>query len=280
MRIKNFKKQFFIIIISVILTVGGIKAVDKSLFLASISVTKKINRCPQEMVFVDTDKGGFCIDKYEDSPSSDCPFLNPKNQSQTMANLNNISCKPVSKKGKFPWTNISKDQAEIACRKAGKRLPTNKEWYLASLGTPDGKTSNWQENDCQVNSNWSSQPGLTGSGKNCFSSAGAYDMIGNVWEWVSGSVKDGVFDGRNLPEQGYIQEVDDQGLSILTDPSRPNQNYNRDHFWILKKGLRVIARGGYWNTGSDAGIYSAYLLSLSSQASPGAGFRCVREPNY
>ncbi len=279
-KLRNFKKQFFVIGVSILLTAGGIRAIDKVFLSADISKGIKISRCPEEMVFVDTDKGGFCIDKYENSPSKECPFLVPKNQKETRINLNSSACKPVSAKGRIPWVNISEIQAKIACRKAGKRLPTSEEWYLASLGTPDIKVSFWGKDDCQLNSNWESQPGLTGSGKNCISSVGAYDMVGNVWEWVNNDVQDGFFNGRMLPDQGYIQETDNQGLPIVTNQAEPNPNYNNDYFWILKKGVRVVARGGYWQTGADAGIYSCYLLSLPSDASPGAGFRCVKEPNY
>jgi formylglycine-generating enzyme required for sulfatase activity len=63
-------------------------------------------------------------------------------------------------------------------------LPTDKEWLQVALGTPDKETG-WDSDDCQVENNWDIQPGLAGTGKNCVSAAGAYDMIGNVWEWTN-----------------------------------------------------------------------------------------------
>ncbi|MBD3208569.1 MAG: SUMF1/EgtB/PvdO family nonheme iron enzyme, partial [Candidatus Nealsonbacteria bacterium] len=153
--------------------------------------------------------------------------------------------------------------------------PTPKEWHQAALGTPD-KESDWSGKDCHVAGNWPSQPGLTGSGEDCVSSAGAYDMVGNVWEWVDGTIFDGQYEGHALPEQGFVQGVDDQGLSYQTDIEESAPNYNQDYFWIKQQGTRGIARGGYWGNGSDAGVYSAYLVVPPSFSGTGVGFRCVK----
>lgn len=223
-----------------------------------------------------SEKGGFCIDKYEAAPGSGCPYEDPQNQAHTRENLNNPDCKPVSAAGVVPWRYISQDQAQLACAKAGKRLPTNEEWYLAALGTPN-PNSNWGPKDCHVNSNWNFQPGLTGSASNCVSSAGAYDMIGNVWEWVKGTIIDGIGeDGRRFPERGYIRNTDGKGLPAETDIEMPDPNYNEDFLWIQHEGVRSFMRGGYWDNQSRAGIYSVYLIYDPASAGPGTGFRCVK----
>ena len=231
--------------------------------------------CPQDMVFVDSENGGFCVDKYENSPGPGCPYQDSQNETESQINLDSPNCLPVSKEISTPWRNVSQSQAALACARAGKRLPSSKEWYQAALDTPD-KDSNWNEQDCQVKSNWPSQPGLTGSGKDCVSSAGAYDMIGNVWEWVDGTIFDGQHEGHPLPEQGFVQGVDDEGLAYQTDLQEPAPNYNQDYFWIKQQGTRGIARGGYWGNGSDAGVYSAYLVVPPSFSGTGVGFRCVK----
>jgi formylglycine-generating enzyme required for sulfatase activity len=182
---------------------------------------------------------------------------------------------PVSVKEKKPWTYVSQDQAKEACAKAGKRLPSPEEWASASLGTPD-KDSGWSSEDCQVASNWESQPGKTGSALNCISSSGAYDMIGNVWEWIDAVAEDGQLDGKNLPDEGYVISSDGKGLVSDTRQGNPDPNYHGDYFWIKKQGVRAIAKGGYWDNNSEAGQYSVYLVSPPSFAGVGVGFRCVK----
>ena len=227
------------------------------------------------MIFVPSPSGGFCLDKYENSPGEKCPFKNPQNQAETRENLNTPECKPVSVPNAIPWVFISKNQAEQACAKAGKRLPTNEEWYLASLGTPD-KSADWGPGDCHVANNWNSQRGRTGSGNNCVSSFGAYDMIGNVWEWVKETVIEGKYENRILPEKGYVQSVDEKGLPLVTNLENSDPNYNEDFFWISQEGGRAIARGGYWENGKKGGIYAAYIVYLPSQFGPATGFRCAK----
>ncbi len=271
------KKTLIVMIIAVILTTAGIKASDRVMDLAA-SVGGKgssSSQCPQDMVFISSENGGFCIDKYEASAGSDCAYSNPIDQTQTRTNLNNSECAPVSAVGVVPWRNISQDQAVMACAKVGKRLPTNEEWFQASLGTPD-PASSWGSEDCHVSNNWADQPGLSGSGSKCVSSAGVYDMIGNVWEWASGAAIDGNWDGRSLPEEGFVDGTDGQSLPGQTNPDISNPNYNEDYFWIHRDGIRGFLRGGYWNNKSDAGQYSVYLVFPPSQAGAAVGFRCVK----
>lgn len=274
------KRAFIVIVAAIILTTLGVRATDNLASFLPASISDGFRRndspCPQDMVFVLSPTGGFCIDKYEASAGPDCPYDNPQNQAQTRDNLNELNCKPVSVSGAVPWRHISQDQAQAACAKAGKRLPTNEEWYLAALGTPDSG-SDWGPKDCHVASNWESQPGLTGSGSNCVSSAGAYDMIGNVWEWVKETAFDGYYeDQKKLPERGYIDSTDGKGLPALTNPDFPNPNYNEDFFWIHFEGIRSFTRGGYWDNQSRAGIYSVYLIYQPSSTGQGTGFRCLK----
>jgi hypothetical protein len=255
----------------IILSTAGIKASD-SLFGAKGQVS---SLCPLEMVFVPGSNGGFCIDRYENSAGSGCLIGNPATQIDTRNNLENQSCQPVSQKSMVPWRFISQNQAAVACAKAGKRLPTSAEWLAAALATPD-KSSGWGADDCQVANNWSQQPGLTGSGKNCVSSAGAYDMIGNVWEWVQGTIEEGKYQGSSLPDEGYVKGVDAQGMPVSTDFNQADPNYSNDYFWIKKTGSRGIARGGYWANNDQAGTYSLYLVTDPSEVGPGMGFRCAK----
>lgn len=270
-QIWKITERAFIIVAVVVAASAAVKASDKYFN----NKAKEDGVCPADMVVISSPAGEFCIDRYEASAGENCPNANPGSQASTKENLQNAACQPVSVPGAMPWVNISQDQADVACAKAGKRLPTNNEWYAAALATPD-IDSNWTGDDCQVSRNWPSQPGSTGSGKNCRSAAGAYDMIGNVWEWVKGAISDGKFEGKQLPESGFIDSTDGDSLPARTNPNTPNENYNQDYFWIKNKGARSFARGGYWDNKTDAGQYSVYLVSEPSFAGSGIGFRCVK----
>jgi len=81
----------------------------------------------------------------------------------------------------IPAATITWFQAEEACANAGKRLPTSAEWQVGASGTPDAGPDNGTT-DC--NSNAGSVT-LTGARKNCESARGAFDMVGNLDEWVA-----------------------------------------------------------------------------------------------
>ena len=268
-------------LVAIVLVTIGIDAADhydnlsETIIGRMLFSTEEDGPCPAEMVYIKTDKGGFCIDKYEVSPSKNCPSQSVSNQENTRANLNTYDCVPASVAGAKPWRFVSQSQAIAACAKAGKRLPTDEEWYLASLGTPD-KADDWQTNDCQVNNNWDSQPGLTGSGQNCVSYAGAFDMIGNVWEWVDNAIFDGTCKGRPLPPAGYISGMNAEDAFPGHTAGSPDPAYYNDYFWVKTGGTRGIARGGYWGNESEAGQYSLYAVVPPAFSGSGIGFRCVK----
>ena len=266
-------------IIAVILVTIGIDASDHFDNMSE-SIVGRIfggneGLCPEDMVHILNDRGGFCIDIYEASPAKSCTYTNPLSQAETRSNLDLDSCNAVSQEGVIPWRFISQSQAQVACAKAGKRLATAEEWYLASLGVPD-LSGNWTRDDCQVNNNWESQPGKTGSGLNCISSYGVYDMVGNVWEWVQGELNEGYFEDIKIPGSGYINSVNSKGIPIKTDANNPDPNYNEDYLWSKDSNIRGLIRGGYWNNKADAGVYAMHSAFDPSYVEGGIGFRCVK----
>ncbi len=276
-------KSLAVVVIAAVLVAVGINASDNiGNFSASLigslfgkSQTEIIrSRCPDEMVFISSSGGGFCIDKYENSPADSCLNKNPGNQAETRANLELAECKPVSVVFAAPWVNISQNQAVLACSKAGKRLPTNAEWYAAGLGTPD-KNSDWTKDDCNIAGTGASNADKTGSRKNCVSSSGAYDMVGNIWEWVQETISDGVYKDRKLPDNNYVSGVDSEGVPYQTGPE-PDLNYNKDYFWVNYEGVNGMFRGGFWGKSSDMGLYSIYAASPPSFVGIAVGFRCVK----
>jgi len=130
----------------------------------------------------------------------------------------------VPARGAPPQGYISGDEAEAACREAGKRLCTSDEWLRACQG-PEGWTWPYGDshrdgacNDAYAGSHpvvdyfgtshgiWDSEsmndPGINqqegtlaagGEYAGCESAWGAFDLHGNLHEWVADS--DGTFRG-------------------------------------------------------------------------------------
>jgi hypothetical protein len=84
----------------------------------------------------------------------------------------------VSIKGVRPSGHANWFQASAAARNSGKRLPTNAEWQAAALGTPDGSLG-----ICVVGGEADTIE--TGSRPGCVSDVGAFDMVGNIVEFVA-----------------------------------------------------------------------------------------------
>jgi hypothetical protein len=114
------------------------------------------------------------------SPSSNCtppfPGTFPVNGQWTQPLY------AVSIPGIHPTACVSWFQAQQACGNARKRLPTNAEWQLAASGSPE-QTSDNGTTDCDTGP--LADVVNTGSRSSCVSSWGAFDMVGNVDEWVA-----------------------------------------------------------------------------------------------
>src|SRR5262249_5421636 len=123
--------------------------------------------------------GAVCIDKYEasvwSSPTGGTQY--GVNSANYPCNNNGQDCKGKifarSVAGVTPSRYITWYQAQQALANVGKRLPTNAEWQQAVAGTPEGQC-NTSDGVVQA----------TGSFTDCVSDWGAYDMVGNLAEWV------------------------------------------------------------------------------------------------
>lgn len=220
--------------------------------------------CGKGMVNIPAALTFSCVDKYEASASESCLIENPTNQFDTEVNLSKPDCKTNEEKI-LPWRHITREQAAVMCTRSGKRLPSAAEWYQFALGTPVEK--------CNVSSG---KVDAVGKDSECVSAAGIVNSVGNVWEWVSDDVIDGVYMGRNLPETGYVSQVDNGGVATITADELDKSLGNTDYFWSSATGTYAMIRGGYYGSRSDAGVFTVHAQTAPTFSGEAIGFRCVR----
>ncbi len=162
----------------------------------------------------------------------------------------------VSLLGVTPSASITWFQAQAACANAGKRLPSNDEWQAAVTGTPDTGGSDNGTTDCNTDN---LVPGLTltGARTGCVSAFGAYDMVGNLWEWVA----DWVPLSTACPGWGGFS--DDYQCFAGADT-------------VSTGGPGALIRGGGFFLGTGAGPLTVRGFLQPSGSSGDIGFRCAR----
>jgi formylglycine-generating enzyme required for sulfatase activity len=193
---------------------------------------------PIHTVYLDS----YYIDKYE--------VTNTLYRACMAAGLCEIISSPYYEDPQYadhPVVGVLWEQAKTFCERRGARLPTEAEWEKAARGVSGG-TYPWGEgfackyanfHDCTDDT---TPVGTYELGKSVY---GAYDMVGNVWEWVSTLYRPYPYsatDGReNLSTSG-------------------NHAYRGGTYWGEASNT---ARGGETPTGAW------YYL----------GFRCARDAN-
>lgn len=265
-------RTILVIFGALVITALGIDAADTmngsegTLLSQVISKSKNTGPCPKGMSVVDNIPSLTCVDMYEASAGEQCPETSPEQVVATQKNVETAVCNTESKKDSIPWRFVTRDQALQMCARSGKRIPTSDEWYALSLGMAG------VEQNCNVNENKVSE---TGTHMECKSPHGAYDLVGNVWEWVSDDVINGTYKANPVPASGYVSQVDAGGMAVVTSQD-PQDLFGKDYFWSRTEGAYGIIRGGYYDSGTDAGVYTVHADTLPTSASAGIGFRCVK----
>jgi len=167
----------------------------------------------------------------------------------------------VSIPGVKPAAFISWFQAAAAARNAGKRLPTNAEWQAAALGTRDPGVDDDNLDTCNVSADGivGNDPVDTGSRRGCVSNVGAFDMVGNLWEWVA--------DWAPLSTCGQSLFSGTADFNCLTPASGASAG-----------GPSALARGGgFSDKAGGAGVFAVSgTVSPTNGTSPTFGFRAAR----
>lgn len=234
--------------------------------------------CPPEMAFT----VGICMDRYEarllsrgdDGTLTPWPhFARPK-QAVFVAE---------SRAGVRPQGYISQLEAASACQNAGKRLCSIGEWYRACRGEHDTLYpygAKYERGRCNVGKPhllsllhgsdaraWSYEafndpeldrrPGFlaeTGAYSGCVSSAGVFDLVGNLHEWVADRVDASI--AEKLPVHAGIR-------------ARIGRN--------LGKGVFM---GGFFSTLNQHGNGCEFVTMAHERSyhDYSTGFRCCKNP--
>jgi len=261
------------------LVVGA--AVSGSLLL--VPVEAKSALCPPDSV----KSGPTCMDKYEASMWR-IPPTNPAGGSNALlirriplgkttaaaltaagatrlgessdnyapCNDNGSNCTDVyavSIAGVTPAASINWFQAAAAARNSRKRLPTNQEWQAGALGTPD--TGGADDGVTTCNSD-NLAPGVTATGSRsaCVSDVGAFDMVGNLVEWVADWVP-------LTPISVTPLFAGDQNVTGVV---------------VVNDGPAALLRGGQFTDFTTAGVFAVYGSNRPSASGALIGFRAAR----
>jgi formylglycine-generating enzyme required for sulfatase activity len=158
--------------------------------------------------------------------------------------------------------------AAAACRNSGKRLPSNAEWQAAALGTPDPWPQDDPGNQCNLETAGTT---LTGARSKCVSDVGAYDMVGNVIEFVA--------DWGPLATTGANWDVFIAGFGgdVSNIGGSPGGTiYGLPGTTLRGGSFSIVPNSG--GTGLRAGVYAIDQNGAPNSIGDGsaAGFRCAK----
>jgi hypothetical protein len=165
----------------------------------------------------------------------------------------------VSLPGVRPSAFVTWFQAEEACANSGKRLPTNAEWQVAANGTPDPGPDD-HATSCTTDDPNGATP--TGSRIACVSARGAFDMVGNVAEWVADWIP------RSTTCSGWGAFSDDDMCVAGANDSPPGPG--------IEAGPGALLRGGFFFLAGASGPLSVIGTVSPIRSQAFFGFRCAR----
>ena len=150
----------------------------------------------------------------------------------------------------YPVIFVSWNDADVFCRWAGGRLPTEAEWERAARGTDKPRVFPW--GDAPPTCDKANFAGCVGDtdevGKRPAGNSpyGVQDMAGNVWEWTA--------DWYGADYYAKSERVEPRGPAT---------------------GTLKVMRGGCWVSGASSLRSTCRKPELPSLWAPNVGFRCV-----
>ncbi len=169
----------------------------------------------------------------------------------TNQQFGSIGCESYSSEPDQPRNCVNRTDSAAYCEARGTRLPTEAEWEYAARG-PDELIYPWgntfeadnvvyEENDPGGTAPVGSKPGGV-------SWVGAFDLSGNVWEWVN-----------DWYDSGYYGTLADG----VINPQGPNTGNAR------------VLRGGSWDSHTNSVRAANRLRYAPSSENDYNGFRCA-----
>lgn len=165
----------------------------------------------------------------------------------------------VSLPAVVPSAFITWFQAQEACASSGKRLPTSAEWQVAANGTPDGGPD---DHATTCNNDSADTVTLTGSRAGCISARGAFDMVGNLGEWVADWVP------RSTACTSWGNFSDDVMCLAGANVDPPGA--------AVEAGPGALVRGGFFFLGEGNGPLAVIGTVSPIRMQSFFGFRCAR----
>jgi len=210
------------------------------------STTGASDEKPSHTVYLDA----YAIDRYEVTNEQYRQCV----ESETCQPPRNTKYYDVPEYGRHPVVYLNWYRALAYCTWAGKRLPTEAEWEKAARGT-DGRAypwgNEWDSSKANVVGDTDGFDGTApvGSFDVGRSPYGAYDMAGNVWEWVN-----------DWYDAGYYRH------SPKRNPDGPTQ------------GKFKLLRGGSWRYTPKFARAAERLKHNPKHLHDNRGFRCAKTP--
>lgn len=256
------------------------------LLISVVFCFNALANCPSGMV----QSGSVCVDKYEASlwkitdercikklqngkeiDLDACSAIQLGNYLIDGCQFNGAGCKNIfalSLPGVIPAHNVNYFIAAAACRNSNKRMITNSEWQTAALGTPDPWPQDDPANECNLET---SSLAPTGSRSKCFSDVEAFDMVGNVIEFVA--------DWGPLATTGTNWDIfiPEFGADVSNMGGSPNgELYGLPGTTLRGGSFAIVPNSG--GTGERAGVYAIDQNGPPNSIGDGtaAGFRCAK----
>ena len=208
--------------------------VPKARITCTLTTTEDFIQYPDINVPVVFSADSFLIDKYPVTNAQFYDFIQSSGyRPADTANFLRHWENGVYKQGqeRYPVVNVSYDDAVAYAKWAGKRLPTQAEWQLASQGT-DGRKWPWGN---EFHGTWCNNAFDRPTPVDAFSKGGSpfgvMDIVGNVWQMTNDVYFNGAYyfniirgggfyhpDSSMWYMQGGPQQLDKTQIMLMVSP--------------------------------------------------------------